>query len=184
MYGQNHVTYLVNILSVLHILWELPFKPIERLRTFSSCPVCHAVCEWIPSFSLKEFPALQLSAPWLMFTRWLIWLFWVMLDKQQLISTISTSSLRSGFAPLENNLAPRLESKTESPKVPCFHAIFDLCLVFSWTLGRVPFSLSLPLSSQPSPLLFPFNSYFSTYWYSSLCSYLPPFPSLAFLSTF
>lgn len=77
-----------------------------------------------------------------------------MQDKQQLISTISTSSLRSGRALLENNLAPRLESKTESPKVQCFHAIFDLCLVFGWTLGHVPSSLSLSLFS-PSLFLLP-----------------------------
>ncbi len=119
---------------------KIPLKLIERLKTFSS--VCHAMCEWIPSFFLcKEFSALQLSAPWLMFTQWLIWLFWVMLDKQQLISTISTTSVRCGWALLENNLAPWLESKTEIQKVPCFYAIFDLRLIFSWTLDHMSFSL-------------------------------------------
>lgn len=104
------------------------------------------MCEWIPSvsFSLTKFPAAQLSLPWLMFTPWLIRLLWVMIDKQQLISTISTSSLRSGCALLESNLAPRLERKTESPEVPCFHAIFDLCLVFGWTLGNAPLPPAFP----------------------------------------
>lgn len=64
-----------------------------------------------------------------------------MLDKQQITGSISSSTL-SGCALRENNLAPRFESKTQSPKVPCFHTSFDLYLVFSWTLGHT----SPPLS--------------------------------------
>lgn len=96
-----------------------------------------------------------------MFTQWLIWLFWVMLEQQQqLISAISTSRLRRGCALQEDNLAPRLESKTESPKVACFHAIFDLCLVFGGTLAHAPFSLSSLFPPRlPSSLPLPFHSF-------------------------
>lgn len=81
-------------------------------------------------------------------------------QQQQLISAISTSRLRRGCALQEDNLAPRLESKTESPKVACFHAIFDLCLVFGWTLAHAPFSLSSLFPPRlPSSLPLPFHSF-------------------------
>lgn len=81
-------------------------------------------------------------------------------QQQQLISTISTSRLRRGCALQENNLAPRLESKTESPKVACFHAIFYLCLVFGGTLAHTPFALSSLFPPRlPSSLPLPFHSF-------------------------
>lgn len=141
--------------------------------------------EWIPSFSLNEFPALQLSAPWLMFTQWLIWLFRVMVDKQQLISTISTWSLRTGRALLRKVWLRGWNAKQRAQRCRVFTAslIYALSLAEPWVMFPFLF-LSLFSPSIPSCLLFPFHSYFSTYWYSSLCSYFPSFPSLAFLSTF
>ena len=108
-----------------------------------------------------------------------------MLDKQQLISTISTSSLRSGFALLENNLAPRLESKTENPKVTCCHTISDLCHVFDWALGRVPFFF--PAFPPPSYFHFtPFSLLIGILPFAPISLYFPPWlfcPLFRYLSS-
>lgn len=78
-----------------------------------------------------------------------------MLDKQQLISAISTSILTSDSSLQKNNMAPQ----------------FDLCPDFSWTWVMFPFCFSqffLPTFS--SSLLFSVHPYFSVYWYSSCSS--------------
>ena len=76
-----------------------------------------------------------------------------MLDKHQLISTISTSILRSDCFLQENNLAPRLETRIQK-KVLCFHNMFDLCLDFSCTSAHVLFFF------LSAPQVFPPPSYF------------------------
>lgn len=84
-----------------------------------------------------------------------------MLDKQQLISSISTSSLRMTALQereRENNLAPQLENKMQRERARrcCFHAIFDLCLHFDWTQGHVSLSFSFFLPAFPPPSYFHF----------------------------
>lgn len=69
-----------------------------------------------------------------------------MLDKQQLISAISTSILTSDSSLQKNNMAPQ----------------FDLCPDFSFSQFFLP--------SFSSSLLFSVHPYFSVYWYSSCSS--------------
>lgn len=78
-----------------------------------------------------------------------------MLDKQQLISAISTSILTSDSSLQKNNMAPQ----------------FDLCPDFNWTWVMFPFCFSLFfLPSFSSSLLFSVHPYFSVYWYSACSS--------------
>lgn len=98
--------------------------------------------------------------------------------------SISTSRLTRDSRSLRERavLAPRLESRKHRAQRWCvFTAPFDLCLVGGGTSG--PLFSFLPAFllqvSSPPPLCSHFI-YFSTYWYSSLRSGFPPFPSLAF----
>lgn len=79
-------------------------------------------------------------------------------------------------------LAPRLESRKHRAQRWCvFTAPSDLCLVCGGTSG--PLFSFLPAFllqvSSPPPSCFHFI-YFSAYWYSSLRSCFPPFPSWLF----
>lgn len=107
-------------------------------------------------------------------------------QQQQLISAISTSRLRRGCALQEDNLAPRLESKQRAQRWHVFtpSLIYALSSAEPWLTLLFLFLPSF-LPDFPPPFHFHFI-HFSAYWYSSLCSYFPPSPSLhlAFLSTF
>lgn len=144
-----------------------------------------SVCEFFlfpwKSFPPSSPPALQPSAAWLMFTQWLIWLFWVTLAQQQVISTISTSRLRGTCALREDNLAPRLESRKQRAQR---WRVFTPPLIYALSAAepRVLFLLSscFPPSLPPHSPLLPFHLFLCLLVFFPLL----PFPSISLLSFF
>lgn len=167
-------THLVNICSAAYSYTV--GTPDQKVKDIFVADLFVRPCVWIlsffwfspptlpPALPLKDFPALQPSAAWLMFTRWLIWLFRVTLAQQQVISgAISTSRLMRDSLSLRERavLAPRLESWKQRARRCCvFTALFDLCLVCGGT----------------SALFSPF------FLLSSSRSRLPPSASISFIS--